>query len=50
MKTAIGMLVIFAIYALVSFMDWEDAQADQAHYCEMVKAKTWPDYRHECPK
>jgi hypothetical protein len=51
MKTAI---VLLMLYALVSYMDWEDTQADQAHYCEMVKAKTWPDYRgtyrQECPK
>lgn len=51
MKTAI---VLLMLYALVSYMDWEDTQADQAHYCEMVKAKTWPDYRgtyrSECPQ
>lgn len=42
MKTAI---VLLMLYALVSFMDWEDTQADQAHYCEMVKAGHWPDYQ-----
>ncbi len=45
MKTAI---VLLMLYALVSYMDWEDTQADQVHYCEMVKAKVWPDYREEC--
>lgn len=26
-------------------MDYEDAQAEEANYCEMVKAGHWPDYR-----
>jgi len=37
---------------LAGRMDYEDQQADQAHYCEMVKAGYWPDfqgtYRREC--
>lgn len=26
-------------------MDYEDAQAEEVNYCEMVKAGHWPDYR-----
>lgn len=40
------------LMGLVGRMDYEDQQADQAHYCEMVKAGFWPDfngtYRREC--
>ena len=40
------------LMGLVGRMDYEDQQADQAHYCEMVKAGFWPDfngtYRDEC--
>lgn len=40
------------LLGLVGRMDYEDQQADQAHYCEMVKAGYWPDYqgtyRREC--
>jgi hypothetical protein len=40
------------LFGLAGRMDYEDQQAEQANYCEMVKAGFWPDYqgtyRHEC--
>ena len=40
------------LFGLAGHMDYEDQQAEQAHYCEMVKAGYWPDYqgtyRREC--
>ena len=40
------------LLGLAGHMDYEDQQAEQAHYCEMVKAGFWPDYqgtyRREC--
>lgn len=40
------------LLGLAGRMDYEDQQADQAYYCEMVKAGYWPDYqgiyRREC--
>ena len=32
------------LFGLAGHMDYEDQQAEQAHYCEMVKAGHWPDY------
>ena len=52
MKNIILALVLLALYGIVGAMDAEDAQAEQEHYCEMVKAGYWPDYqgtyRREC--
>lgn len=40
------------LFGLAGHMDYEDQQAKQSHYCEMVKAGFWPDYqgtyRREC--
>ncbi len=40
------------LLGLAGHMDYEDQQAEQAHYCDMVKAGYWPDfqgtYRREC--
>ena len=40
------------LFGLAGAMDYEDQQAEQEHYCEMVKAGFWPDYqgtyRREC--
>ena len=41
-----------AILAVVAALVWvghaskQDALQEQAHYCVMVKAGAWPDYRH----
>ena len=48
----VGMLLVLAAFGFAGHMDYEDQQAEQAHYCEMVKAGFWPDYqgtyRREC--
>ena len=40
------------LFGLAGRMDYEDQQAEQERYCEMVKAGFWPDfqgtYRREC--
>ena len=48
----VGMLLVLAVFGFVGHMDYEDEQAAQAQYCEMVKVGHWPDYqgtyRREC--
>lgn len=48
----VGFLLVLAVFGFVGHMDYEDEQAAQAQYCEMVKAGHWPDYqgtyRREC--
>lgn len=45
-------IALFIIMGVVGRWDFQAQQADQAHYCEMVKAGHWPDYqgtyRSEC--
>ena len=52
MKTTVVLLALLGLFGLAGAMDYEDQQAEQAHYCEMVKAGYWPDYqgtyRREC--
>lgn len=40
------------LFGLAGRMDYEDQQAQEALYCDMVKAGHWPDYqgtyRREC--
>ena len=45
MKTIAIILVIFGALAIAGQMDFDDAQTEQEHYCEMVKMKAWPDYQ-----
>lgn len=49
MKTTV---VLLGLFGLAGVMDYEDLQAEQERYCEMVKAGHWPDYqgtyRSEC--
>ena len=33
------------LFGLAGHMDYEDQQAEQEHYCEMVRERLWPDYR-----
>lgn len=48
----VAMLLVLVAFGFVGQMDYEDAQAQEAHYCDMVKAGHWPDYqgtyRREC--
>lgn len=52
MKTTVVLLALLGLFGLVGAMDYEDQQAEQERYCEMVKAGFWPDfngtYRAEC--
>ncbi len=52
MKTTVVLLALLGLFGLAGAMDYEDQQAEQEHYCEMVKAGFWPDYqgtyRREC--
>lgn len=54
MKMIAVLLALLGLFGLAGAMDYEDQQAEQEHYCEMVKAKLWPDfrgtYRKECRK
>ena len=55
MKTgALLLALLVLLFGLAGHMDYEDQQAEQARYCEMVKAGYWPDYqgtyRRECPQ
>ena len=47
MKTTVVLLALLGLFGLAGAMDYEDQQAEQEHYCDMVKAGYWPDAR-EC--
>ena len=49
-KFILGLAAILAIFGLVGEQDYQDAVAEEQHYCEMVKAGYWPAYREgvEC--
>ena len=53
-KTILFGIMLLLALCMVGSMDYEDQQTEQAQYCEMVKAKLWPDYRgtyrKECRK
>jgi hypothetical protein len=40
---ALGM-ALFVLFGVVGRWDFEAQQADEARYCDMVKAGHWPDY------
>jgi hypothetical protein len=48
----LALVAVLLLLGLMGHMDYEDQQAEQAHYCDMVKAGYWPDfqgtYRSEC--
>ena len=54
MKTVAALLALVLLLGLAGAMDYEDQQAEQERYCEMVKAGFWPDfngtYRDECQR
>lgn len=41
----ISLIALLAIFSFAGQMDFDDIQAEQEHYCEMVKMKAWPDYQ-----
>ena len=45
MKTAAVLLALLGLFGLAGAMDYEDQQAEQENYCEMVREGLWPDYR-----
>ena len=45
MRTMLVIVALLAGFGLVSAMDYRDEQRAEAHYCEMVNAGHWPDYR-----
>ena len=45
MKTVAALLALLGLFGLAGAMDYEDQQAEQEHYCEMVREGLWPDYR-----
>ena len=51
-RMAAILAALVLLFGLAGAMDYEDQHAEQAHYCEMVKAGFWPDYqgtyRREC--
>ena len=51
-RMAALLAALVLLFGLAGAMDYEDQQAEQEHYCEMVKADFWPDYqgtyRREC--
>ena len=52
MKMIAVLLALLGLFGLAGAMDYEDQQAEQENYCDMVKAGYWPDfqgtYRSEC--
>lgn len=54
LSTAGIVLALFVAFGLAGAMDYEDAVAAQALYCDNVKSGVWPDYEQtyvsECEK
>lgn len=44
-QTLLALVAVLLLLGLTGHMDYEDAKAEEANYCEMVKAGHWPDYR-----
>lgn len=44
-QTLLALVAVLLLLGLMGHMDYEDAKAEEVNYCEMVKAKLWPDYR-----
>lgn len=51
---AAAVLAMLAAFGFAGQMDYEDAEAQQALYCDNVKSGVWPDYEgtyvSECEK
>ncbi len=46
-KTIGVWLLLLAAFAIVNQMDYEDAIAEEQHYCDMVREGHWPAYKPE---
>ena len=44
-RMAAILAALVLLFGLAGHMDYEDQQAEQERYCEMVKAGHWPDYQ-----
>ena len=40
--------ILLLIFGVVGKMDFDDAVAEEAHYCSMVASGAWPAYKGEC--
>lgn len=40
-----ALVALLLLLSLVGHLDYQNAQEEEAYYCEMVKARLWPDYR-----
>lgn len=44
-RIAALLVVLLLLLGLVGHFDYQDQEAEEAQYCDMVKAKLWPDYK-----
>ena len=44
-RMAAILAALVLLFGLAGHMDYEDQEAEEAQYCDMVKAKLWPDYK-----
>ena len=44
-RISVLVLAIVGIYPFLSRIDYQDVVIEQEHYCSMVAARHWPDYR-----
>lgn len=44
-RMAALLAALVLLFGLAGHMDYEDQQAEQEQYCEMVRERLWPDYR-----
>lgn len=42
---ALTAAAVVLLLGLVGRLDYEAQEAQQEHYCDMVKARLWPDYQ-----
>lgn len=46
-KTISVWLALLGAFAFVNQMDYEDAIAEEQHYCDMVREGHWPHYNRD---
>jgi hypothetical protein len=44
-RIAALLVALVLLLGLVGHFDYQDQEAEEAQYCDMVKAKLWPDYK-----
>jgi len=44
-RIAALLVALLLLLGLVGHFDYQDSIAEEAQYCDMVKAKLWPDYK-----